>query len=268
MHARASSGIVENTPSGVLAVLGRGVPAAPELHAVLPVMPISTEEIHSALSRVLRSDIFVRAPRMSQLLRFLVIRIAGRAGSAVSASAIAAEVFGRDADSFDPSIDPIVRVQLGRLRDKLNRYYASVDCDAALRFDIPIGTCVPSVTWRAPKQSSNHDLAPLHFVAVKLIGGINGRRFCRGFNEQLLYELYRVCGARITVHAATGQPLQRRLEGSLRIEGSDLRVSMRLIDNNSGRVLWAHQLDCPSEHSIRQQEQIAREICAALLPQL
>lgn len=231
-------------------------------------MPIASEEIQSALSRVLRNTIFTRAPRMSQLLRFLVIRTTGSANSGVSASAIAAQVFGRDSSSFDPSIDPIVRVQLGRLRDKLNRYYASADCDAAVRFDIPIGTCVPTVAWRVPELSANHDLATLQFVAVKLIGGINGRSFCRGFNEQLLHELYRVCGARITVHTATTRLLQHRLEGSLRVDASHLRVSMRLIDNNTAQVLWVHQLDCRFEHSIRQQEQMAREICAALLPKL
>jgi hypothetical protein len=231
-------------------------------------MPISVEELRSALSLVLRSAIFARAPRISQLLRFLVVRMTGGTVSDVSAGAIAAEVFGRDANSFDPSIDPIVRVQLGRLRDKLDRYYASDDCDAPLRFDIPIGSCVPTVTWRVPNQSVNHDLPTVQFVGVKLIGGINSRSFCRGFNEQFLYELYRVCGARITVHTAATRPLQRRLEGSLRVDGSQLRVTMRLIDSSSGRVLWAHQLDCPFDHSIRQQDQMSREICVALLPKL
>jgi hypothetical protein len=242
------------------------------LPAVLPAaMPISLEEIQEALSLVLHSSVFARAPRMSQLLRFLVFRVTGDAVSNVSASAIAADVFGRDADSFDPSIDPIVRVQLGRLRDKLNRYYASADCGTAVRFDIPIGTCVPSVTWHVPKRSGNRDPATLQFVAVKLIGGIEGRSFCRSFNEQLMYELYRVCGTCITVHTAAASPTQpqlRRLEGSLRVEASQLRVSMRLIDNHSGRLLWAHQLDCRFRPSIRQQEQMAREICSALLPQL
>lgn len=249
-------------------VTARAVPLAPELRAVPPATPISAAEIQNALSLVLRSAIFAKAPRVSQLLRFLVARIMGGAVSEVSASAIATEVFGRDAGSFDPSIDPIVRVQLGRLRDKLNRYYVSVGCDAPLRFDIPIGSCTPNVTWRVPKQAVNHGPATLQFVAVKLIGGIDGRSFCRGFNEQLLYELYRVFGARIAVHAVTAQPVQRRLEGSLRVEASQLRVSVRLIDNDSGRLLWADQLDCCFEHSIRQQEQLALEICAALRPQL
>jgi len=229
---------------------------------------ICTDEIQGALALVLGSAVFARAPRMSQLLRFLVMRIAGSTISDVSPSAIAADVFGRDADSFDPSIDPIVRVQLGRLREKLDRYYASADCRAALRFDIPIGTCMPSVTWRVPKNRSNPDLPALQFVGMNAIGDIDSRSFCHGFNEQLLYEVYRACGERITVHTTTTQPLRRRLEGALRVEASHLRVSTRLIDNNSGRLLWAHQLDCRFKPSIHKQEQMAREICTALLPQL
>jgi hypothetical protein len=213
---------------------------------------------------VLHSAIFTKAPRISQLLRFLVLR---DSNSDLSASAIAAEVFGREAGSFDPSIDPIVRVQLGRLRDKLNRYYESVGRDVAIRFDVPIGSCVPSVTWHVPKQSGNPDPATLQFVALKLIGGVDGRSFCRGLNEQLLHELYRVCGTRIAVHTSTAQPPQRRLEGSIRVEPGHLRISVRLIENNSGQLLWAHQVDSCFEHSIRQQEQLAAEICAALQPQ-
>jgi hypothetical protein len=266
---RALSSIGTNGVSEALAALNRIVPPASERQPVPEAaMPICTEEIQRALPLVLRSAIFARAPRMRQLLHFLVIGITGGVAGEVNASTIAADVFGRDAGSFDPSIDPIVRVQLGRLRGKLNRYYASADCVAALRFDIPIGTCVPRVTWRIPKQSCRHDLVTLQFMAVELIGGTASRSFCRSFNEQLLYELYRVSGECMTVHIAAAKSLQRRLEGSLRVDAGQLRISMRLIDNNSGRLLWAHQLDCPFEHSIRQQEQMAREICAALLPQL
>jgi hypothetical protein len=262
LYQRSRRTALSRQPAAVAHVF----PLAPEVRTSQLPTAISAEEIQQALWLVLRSAIFAKAPRASQLLRFLVDR-SSCAAADLSACTIAAEVFGRDPDAFDPSLDPIVRVQVGRLRDKLNRYYCDGECAAPLRFEIPVGTCMPVVT-RARLQPAGSDAAAIQFVAVKLIGSADGRGFCRGFNEQLLYELYRAFGSRISVPGATARHLHRRLEGSLRVEDSRVRVSLRLIDSGSGRLLWAHQLDRGFEHSIRQQEQLALAVCAALRPQM
>ena len=56
--------------------------------------------------------------------------------------AIAVTVFGRGAD-FDAVLDPIVRVQAGRLRRSLERYYLLGGADGPLRIEMPKGGYTP-----------------------------------------------------------------------------------------------------------------------------
>ena len=51
---------------------------------------------------------------------------------------IAIDVFGRD-ELFDPTCDAIVRVEIGRLRNKLREYYATEGVDDHVLIDVPLG---------------------------------------------------------------------------------------------------------------------------------
>ncbi|MFJ5370595.1 hypothetical protein ACIPIA_15370, partial [Bosea sp. CER48] len=79
--------------------------------------------IRAELARILASDAFRAAPQLSAFLTFIVERtIDGRAVE-LKGYTIAVEGLGRPAD-FNPQIDPIVRVEAGRLRRALTQYYA------------------------------------------------------------------------------------------------------------------------------------------------
>ena len=71
--------------------------------------------IRAGLDRVLVSDAFRAAPQLSAFLSFVVERtVEGRAAE-LKGYTIAVEGLGRPAD-FNPQLDPIVRVEAGRLR--------------------------------------------------------------------------------------------------------------------------------------------------------
>jgi len=79
---------------------------------------IPSEEIRAELERALASPLFSSADRASRFLRFIVERhIEGQANSLKEYS-IALDVFDRD-HSYDPKVDAIVRVEAGRLRNRL-----------------------------------------------------------------------------------------------------------------------------------------------------
>jgi len=61
-------------------------------------------------------------------------------------------VFDRDA-SFDPRADPIVRVEAGRLRDKLAKYYELEGAQDSIVISIPRGSYVPRVRGPGPTPS-------------------------------------------------------------------------------------------------------------------
>jgi hypothetical protein len=100
----------------------------------------------------LSGSAFADADRASRFLRFVVeAAIEGRAGE-IKESVIGVEVLGRS-PSFDPKTDPIVRVEAGRLRARLNTYYQSEGKVDPVLISLPKGGYVPefsenkSATW-------------------------------------------------------------------------------------------------------------------------
>ena len=68
--------------------------------------------------------------------------LAGRA-ERIKAYNIATTVFGRD-HHFDPQLNSIVRIEAGRLRRSLERYYLTSGRDDPVRIDVPQGIYVPT----------------------------------------------------------------------------------------------------------------------------
>ncbi len=102
--------------------------------------------IRAGLDRVLVSDTFRAAPQLSAFLSFIVERtVEGRAAE-LKGYTIAVEGLGRPAD-FNPQIDPIVRVEAGRLRRSLAQYYAGDGRDDPVQISMPVGGYVPVFTW-------------------------------------------------------------------------------------------------------------------------
>ena len=94
--------------------------------------------VQQALARVVASGGFANSPRMSRFLRFVVEEtMAGRA-SGLKEYAVGVHVFDK-ADSYDPTVDPTVRVEAAKLRAKLARYYESEGRQEALVIEIPKG---------------------------------------------------------------------------------------------------------------------------------
>src|ERR1051326_3467499 len=86
--------------------------------------PFPAESARETLEKILASTPFGGAARSSRLLRFLVERtIAGQADQ-LKEYTIGTEALGRK-ESFDPRIDPIARVEVSRLRSRLEQYYAT-----------------------------------------------------------------------------------------------------------------------------------------------
>ena len=95
------------------------------------------------LDRIVASRDFDASRRSRDLLRFLVEETLAGRGAALTQAAIAIQVLDRRED-FDPLVDPIVRIQAGRLRRSLERYYLLSGAGDPLRIELPRGTYVPA----------------------------------------------------------------------------------------------------------------------------
>src|ERR1041385_7967296 len=83
---------------------------------------ISETEVRAELGLILSSKVFARSERMKRFLTYTVEESLLPGGSSVKEYAIALAVYDKP-ETFDPRMDPIVRVEASRLRAKLREYY-------------------------------------------------------------------------------------------------------------------------------------------------
>jgi len=102
------------------------------------------------LRAVLHSQVFVRAPRLADLLSHLCEKRFAGETSQIKEYSIGVDVFHRGPE-FDQETDSIVRVEANRLRKRLAEYYAGEGATHRLRIVIPLGQYVPDfATAEAP----------------------------------------------------------------------------------------------------------------------
>ncbi|KRB50015.1 hypothetical protein ASE04_15640 [Rhizobium sp. Root708] len=102
----------------------------------------TAEEIGRQLERILSSNEFHAPKRGRSFLAFVVNETLAGRSEFLKAFTIANVVFGREA-SFDPQNDPVVRIEAGRIRRALERYYLVAGKDDAIILTVPKGGYVP-----------------------------------------------------------------------------------------------------------------------------
>ena len=102
----------------------------------------SPELVRVELQHLLATPDFASSKRMSDFLRYVVEEsLQGRADR-IKERTVAVNALGRD-ESYDPRIDPVVRVVAGRLRRSLEKHYATEGAAQTVRIEIPKGQYEP-----------------------------------------------------------------------------------------------------------------------------
>ena len=183
--------------------------------------------------------------------------------------AIGIEVFDRKPEDL-MSEDPVIRVQVGRLRHRLAAYYLKHAVLGGVEIAIPTGSYMPvfrriGLQDEQIAQSGDLLVQPIKCLADRL----EGQAFASGLYEELLNQLVSVFGdifLRVepsSMASARGSP-RRLIEGSLRVDGERIRTSIRLVDYSLSRITWARHFDRSLQFGIRDQEELAMSICYAL----
>ncbi len=105
------------------------------------------EAVREHLSRILQSKPFHQSKRRQRFLEYIVNETVAGRGDRLKGYSIALEVFERP-ETFDPIVDPIVRIEAARLRDKLREYYETEGQSDPVHIDLPKGTYVPHIEFR------------------------------------------------------------------------------------------------------------------------
>src|SRR5688572_7453158 len=124
-------------------------------------LPPPRDVVLEQLDRMLASDTFAGAERSRVLLRFLVEHAVADQSDRLKEYTIGSEALGRG-DAFDPRTDTIVRAEASRLRNRLERYYATSGAADTVLVTLPRGSYVPSFD-AAPSRKRLR--SPLHLAA-------------------------------------------------------------------------------------------------------
>src|SRR5215467_8501906 len=122
------------------------------------------------LEKVLASEPFRTAGRSQRLLRFLVEQTVQGQADRLKEYTLGSEALGRG-ESFDPRIDSIARVEVSRLRSRLEQYYSTEGRNDPLIIVLPKGSYVPQFERRpaTPAPPARRHLA--WYALCFLLGG-------------------------------------------------------------------------------------------------
>lgn len=120
-------------------------------------MVVSTEEATAELNAVLASVSFARSPRLARLLEYLCTKYLSGEADQIKEYNIGIEVLGRPG-SFDPTSDAGARVEVLRLRRRLQKYYETEGVSRKFRIVVPVGHYIPSFVLNPIEDSGSMTL--------------------------------------------------------------------------------------------------------------
>lgn len=221
--------------------------------------------IREALQQIIDSREFSASDRLRRLLSFLVEETLAGRQKTLNQRELATAIFDRSAD-FDPELDPIVRVEMSKLRKSLKSYYASANGPHSLRFSIPRGRYVPMIeplagatekgasTKARQRANVGPDPARRQTLLIRPFAVFshhrNGIQVAESLTDELEVVLARLPGLRVVSHPddlGDGEHPGFVLHGTVKCENTRLRINVRLLEGRGSEILWTerfeHQLD-------------------------
>lgn len=235
--------------------------------------------VRGELQRILGSASFSLSQRHRNFLTYIVEETLAGRGDRIKAYTIATSALGRD-ENFDAQRDSIVRIEAGRIRRELERYYLTEGAGAGLRIEIPKGGYVPQfvdaaagsqpaavVEPRAQRSYRGPRLLVIPFERSPESEVYPG--FERAFARQIIAGLTRFTtimvfgpettpkqGSETDLHdLADNHDVDYVLTGTLTLTPGLLAAELLLQEVPQGRFVWADRFERPFEpknlHTLR-----------------
>jgi TolB-like protein/tetratricopeptide (TPR) repeat protein len=274
--------------------------------------PPSFDEIREQLKRILNSPEFPHTGRGAAFLTYVIDEALAGRSERIKGYSIAIEVFKRS-EGFSQD-DPVVRIEAGKMRRILERYYLVAGQSDPVRIDIPKGGYVPAFSWNCPLDgpaaAANDLIKPVDETAPRFLGrkarswlgvvailcgtvtatavitdrlssnssiarqaphgpslviapfanlgeGPNAEFYTVGLSEELITALPRFKEIKV-FGRETSKSLSPEVDsseirdelgarfllaGGVRVSGNMVRVTARLLDTETGGILWSQIYD-------------------------
>lgn len=247
--------------------------------------------IRAQLERVAGSSVLSQSPRKQRLLRYVVEATLSGKADRLKGYTLGVEVFDRGGD-FDPNVDPIVRVEMGRLRSKLIEFYSDRGATDRILIELPKGAYAARIAYRVSaavsakefkRLNEGTDNAELPALAVLPFANLSSdpeqEYLADGITEDLITDLSKLSGLSVIsrqssfVYKRVSKRVEEIgvelgvhyvLEGSVRRGGETMRITAQLVDARNGEHLWAQRYDRPISNTFAVQDDVTQKIVAAL----
>ena len=236
-------------------------------------MAFEPSQIRRQIEAINDHPAFMASQRSRGLLSYLVEETLAGRGERLKGYSIATEYLGRGAD-FDPLIDPIVRIEVGKLRRALEGYYLGAGREDALRVEIHKGNYQPQFVDNAipapadvPAETPPALAAPLLGCASLVIRAAAddenalARDFATGLAQQLATLLDRLDDVYVlATDALEASSVRFVLQVGVRSSGERLRVAVKLDDRLRGTQVWAETFTEVADDVFALEDALARRI--------
>lgn len=203
-------------------------------------LPVAAQAVREELEQLVDSPSLRRSPSHMRLLRYLVEKRLAGDEAGMRETAIAFEVFRRDPGTYDPQTDPIVRVTIGRLRQRLASHYETHATPSGVRIVLPKGRYVPDFIGREGPA------APLSIVVLPTRNQTADPAFdarCEALADRLrdhlahagLPGVHRRASAVPNAGAESTWLMESTLAGE---HEREVRLSVRLVHGGDGTLRW------------------------------
>ncbi len=115
-------------------------------------MDLTVQDCFEELMTVMTSKMLRRAPNLAKILEFVCIEHLEGRGANIKEYTVAVEGLARD-PSFDPTRDSIVRVEVTRLRKRLEQYYQSEGAGHRIKIRLQPSGYIPEFVEVVPQAS-------------------------------------------------------------------------------------------------------------------
>jgi adenylate cyclase len=249
----------------------------------------TAEQVRTELNRILNSAQFDASERNRRFLEYVIEETLAGRGERIKAYSIATIVFGRD-DSFDPALDPVVRMEARRLRRSLERFYLVEGEAENVRITLPKGGYVPKFqsptafrsfaehpTWRGgvfarANRGPSILVSPFNLQSESpaQAGYVDGlvRQVVVGLTRFPEFSIFMQVQPTHSDCGSTewASPTDFILAGDAVTAPGVLKVKATLVHAQSGKVVWAQTLvgDTRTDSPLDARDNVADRIARAL----
>jgi tetratricopeptide (TPR) repeat protein len=243
---------------------------------------ISREALAAELDRICESAAFRHSLRHQRFLRHLIDCKIARRHASLREIALGVEFFHRPASSYDPKSDAVVRVEAGRLRQRLDRYYHAEGIAAPLEISLDRGSYMPVFRIRAPAAAA---IGAQPSIAVLPLApatpNAHDRQLAAGITDEIVETLSRLPRLRVLrpdpstaaeLTASSSDALGAlKIAWIVRARWSDARpavLAIEVVAAGNGDSVLVRRIDPSADDALALHQRVRTELLHHLLPLL